>query len=137
MLSCEGKPYTDRARRVDLQHSIPLDVAELPRRCVIEGEDDWRQAVGQVDPAVDHLRHRHRPVPALVENLEVAAEGRWAALPPAIGLADQMILEHRNAADFVRHACTRGGVVRRRLDDRGCALRGRTFGGDIDDWSLT
>ena len=67
----------DRARRVDLELAVALDVAELRRRRVVEHEHDRRDPLRQLlDLLVDDVGHVHRAVAALVQLLEVAAGSR-------------------------------------------------------------
>src|SRR5205814_6794232 len=70
----EIEPDADAARRIDLQPAVVLDVAELLGRRVVENENDGRYSLRQIEILVEHVGHVHRPVAAIVQQLEILAE---------------------------------------------------------------
>jgi hypothetical protein len=123
----EVEPDPDHARRVDLELPVPLDVAELRRRRVVEREDDGAEPARQIELPVEELGHRHRAVPALVEQLEVPAESAALALPARLLVADEVVLEDHHAPELVRRPRGRGGVGR---GAAGREVAGREVGGE-------
>jgi hypothetical protein len=100
LLEIEPDPHA--ARRIDLQLSVVVDVAKLFRRRVVEYKNDRRQAARQIQLLVEHIRHVHRAVAAIVEELEILS-----VLPPltrviAVVIGDQVILEHHDSTHLVR-----------------------------------
>jgi hypothetical protein len=130
-LALEVEPDSDGAARIDLERAIlPLDVAELAGRGVVEGEYHRRVAGRQIDAAVDELGDRDRPVAAIVQHLEVAAEVGPLARPAALLVADEVIHEDRHAAVFVRRQIGAAALAwphmsRRRLEAAESIRRGR------------
>ncbi len=104
MLLAEREPDADPAVRVDLQLAVLLD----PRsnrlgRCIVErGTATGDVLAGISRLLVDQLRHRDRPVAAIVQQLEVAPEVIGRTAPATVVVGDQVILEDRDAAGLVR-----------------------------------
>ena len=102
VLLVERRQDSDGRRRIDLELSVLLDVAELRWRCVVEHEHDRRLPGGQIDLLVDHLRHVDRAIASTVHRLQVAAEPLLRALVQPVLVDDEVVLENGNAAELVR-----------------------------------
>ena len=88
MLLVECEPDADGAVRIDLECSVVIDVAELRRTRVIEGEYHRRLPRGQIDLLVDHLSDGHRAIAARVQPLEVTPKVIALYVPPAVAVAE-------------------------------------------------
>src|SRR5205807_942489 len=86
LLLDEVLQHADAGLGVDLELAVVLDVAELARRRVVEGQDDRRGAGRNGDPALDQRAQALQPVAAHVERLEVAAEVLRRARPALLGV---------------------------------------------------
>ena len=90
-----------RALRVDLQRAVGLDVAELPRRGVVEGEHDRRRPGRRHDAAVEQRVQRVQAVAPRVERLEVLSKVLGCARPAVLGIVDLVVLEDHQPPELV------------------------------------
>lgn len=109
VLAVEVEPDAHGAVGGDFEFAVLLDIAELARGGVVEDEDDWAQAFGEVDLFVEDLLHGDRAVAVVIHGLEVRAEAVVIAAPAPIALFDEVIFQHRNAAQLIGRPCGRGG----------------------------
>src|SRR5438132_7374122 len=70
----EIEPDPNAARRIYLELAIVLDVPELFWRSIVEHEYDGRNSSRQVELLVQHIRHVHGSVTAIVQQLEILPE---------------------------------------------------------------
>src|SRR5262249_36990056 len=101
MLALKGLEDTDAGLGVDLDGAVALDVAELARRGVVEGEYDRRRPGRQADAPVEELAQVDQPVALGVERLEVTTEVLGRSGPLRLGVVDLVVLEDHEAAELV------------------------------------
>src|SRR5690349_310874 len=94
-------PDAETGCRVDDTLSVLFDPAELLRRRIVEYKHDWRLTAWQIEILVEHIRNRDRPIPELVNQLEIFAELTALACIRAVLIANDVILEDRNPAELI------------------------------------
>src|SRR5438128_6349716 len=105
---------------IDREHAVLLDVAELTRRRVVEGEDDGRRAGREHDAPVEQVAKGDQPVALCVERPEVAPEVLGRPRPARLGIIDLVVLENHHAAELVgRELVGRGERDQQERRDQG------------------
>src|SRR5262249_61579671 len=101
MLALESLEDADTRLGVDLDGAVVLEVAELARRGVVEGEHNRRCPSRQVDAPVEKVAQVDQPVALRVERLEVATEVLGRPGPLRLGVVDLVVLEDHHAPELV------------------------------------
>src|SRR2546423_7304456 len=128
----EIEPDADAARRIDLEIAVVVDVAELLGRRVVEHEHYGRQSLRQIEILVEHIRHVHRAIAAIVQQLEIFSKLPSLPCVEAIMVGDEVILQHHYSSHLIGDAigigfCTRNMVAARSGSD--CVSVGWSSGG--------
>ena len=118
MVLVELLENTHRGIGVHQPVAILLEVPELARRGVVEGEDDGRGALRQIDAPVEVVVEAQQAIAALPEALEVAAEVVRGTGPPFLGQVDLVVLEDHDAPELIARELSGAVGQGREREDR-------------------
>src|SRR5258706_501378 len=125
MCLLEVEPDSHPAIWIDRQLAIVVDVAELLGRGIVKNEDDRRQPARKIQLFVEHIRHVHRTVAAVVEQLQILAELAALTRVIAVVVRDQVIFQHHYSSHLVGDAIGLSRALCRNGRWRVCGLRAR------------